>query len=83
MDLDALVNDFPVLDTGRLILRRLAPADLADAITFFADPDIGRYTTWCRPGLPLRCRRSARLCRTTTGGGRDGGWAYALRKEGA
>ncbi len=46
MDLDALVNDFPVLDTGRLILRRLAPADLADAITFFADPDIGRYTTW-------------------------------------
>ncbi len=46
MDLDALVNDFPVLETERLVLRCLGPADLADATTFFADPDVGRQTTW-------------------------------------
>ncbi len=46
MDLDPLVNDFPVLETERLVLRRLVPADLADATTFFGDPDVGRHATW-------------------------------------
>lgn len=46
MHLDALITDFPVLETERLTLRRLDPADLADAATFFGDPAVGRQTTW-------------------------------------
>ncbi|MEO8716151.1 MAG: GNAT family protein [Acetobacteraceae bacterium] len=46
MDLDAVVKGFPVLETERLVLRRLGPADLADATTFFGDPAVGRQTTW-------------------------------------
>jgi RimJ/RimL family protein N-acetyltransferase len=46
MDLDALFADFPVLESPRLTLRRLVPADAADAATFPLDPEVGRHTVW-------------------------------------
>jgi ribosomal-protein-alanine N-acetyltransferase len=46
MDLDALFDDFPTLETTRLTLRPLIPEDYDDAATFFSDPDVGQHTTW-------------------------------------
>lgn len=40
----------PTLDTPRLRLRAVAPADAADLFTVFGDPAVCRY--WSRPALP-------------------------------
>jgi ribosomal-protein-alanine N-acetyltransferase len=46
MDLDAFFAEFPRLETPRLALRRLTPADAGDAAAFFGDPEVGRHTVW-------------------------------------
>ena len=40
----------PTLDTPRLRLRAVVPADVPDLFTVFGDPDVCRY--WSRPALP-------------------------------
>jgi [ribosomal protein S5]-alanine N-acetyltransferase len=40
----------PTLDTSRLRLRWLVPADVPDLFTIFGDPMVCRY--WSRPALP-------------------------------
>jgi len=39
----------PVLETGRLVLRHLTPADAADVFAVFSDPEVMRY--W--DGVPM------------------------------
>jgi [ribosomal protein S5]-alanine N-acetyltransferase len=38
--------DLPVLETGRLRLRKLALADAADVFAYAADPEVARFVTW-------------------------------------
>jgi RimJ/RimL family protein N-acetyltransferase len=44
-----------VLDTERLILRPLSPADEDDVFTYQSDPDVVRYIPW-----PVRTREAVR-----------------------
>lgn len=38
--------DIPALETERLLLRPLTPADAADIFAYASDPEVARTTTW-------------------------------------
>lgn len=48
MDLKTLFTPFPTLETPRLILRALRPADLDDLYEYASDPEIDHYVPWER-----------------------------------
>ncbi|HYF65454.1 MAG TPA: GNAT family protein [Herpetosiphonaceae bacterium] len=46
MDIATVFSPFPHLDTERLLLRALRPADLDDLYAYAADPELARHTEW-------------------------------------
>ena len=46
MNLKALFEPFPVLETPQLLLRALRPDDLDDLYAYASDPEIDRFTPW-------------------------------------
>ena len=41
-----VIDDFPVLETARLLLRRLEATDLEDGFAYASDPKVAKYTSW-------------------------------------
>jgi ribosomal-protein-alanine N-acetyltransferase len=39
-------EDLPVLETERLVLRKLEMDDLADIFSYACDPEVAKYTSW-------------------------------------
>jgi ribosomal-protein-alanine N-acetyltransferase len=42
-NLDALFDEFPVLETGRFCLRQIRPSDAPAIFAIFSDPEVTRY----------------------------------------
>lgn len=49
MSFNDTFTQFPTLDTERLLLRQLQPADAADLYGYYADPEVFKYLDWCGP----------------------------------
>lgn len=43
---ETIFRDLPVLETDRLILRKLSMDDAADIYSYASDPEMSRYTVW-------------------------------------
>ncbi|MFT8322057.1 MAG: GNAT family protein [Bacillus sp. (in: firmicutes)] len=46
MKIEEIYGDLPTLETERLILRKLTPADLEDMYVYGSNPDVTKYVTW-------------------------------------
>ena len=46
MDIKAIYNDLPQLETDRLILRKLKKEDVSDIYEYGSNDQVSQYTTW-------------------------------------
>ncbi|WP_445491653.1 GNAT family N-acetyltransferase [Niallia sp. 03133] len=46
MEIEAIYGDLPRLETERLILRKLTPADLDDMYAYGSNSEVTKYVTW-------------------------------------
>ena len=46
IDVKDVFDDLPILETDRLLLRRLEADDLEDVFEYASDPEVAKYTTW-------------------------------------
>ena len=46
MNLDELLADLPVLETGRLVLRKVSLEDAADIFEYATDPEVPKFMPW-------------------------------------
>ena len=73
--------DFPRLETKRLVLRRIVPADAGDLYRIFADEETMRYWS-CRPFTSLgQAEALIKAMAQSWLGGTGIHWAIALRGE--
>jgi ribosomal-protein-alanine N-acetyltransferase len=72
---------FPRLETARLVLREIVPADAEDLFRLFSDEEIMRYWS-CRPYTSVdQARRLIDSLAETARGGRGIHWAITLRDD--
>ncbi|MBI3975534.1 MAG: GNAT family N-acetyltransferase [Armatimonadetes bacterium] len=45
-EIAAVFGDLPVLETQRLLLRKLILEDVPDVFAYASDPEVARFTTW-------------------------------------
>ena len=46
MEIENLLKEIPVLETERLLLRKVAVTDLEDVFEFSSDPEVAHHMTW-------------------------------------
>ena len=45
-NIDELLAELPTLETERLLLRKITPADEADVFAYGSDPEVSKYMPW-------------------------------------
>ena len=45
-NIDQLLAELPTLETERLLLRKITPADEADVFAYASDPEVPKYMPW-------------------------------------
>src|ERR1700712_3680028 len=45
-NIDALLAELPTLETERLLLRKITPADIDDMYAYSSDPEVSKYMPW-------------------------------------
>jgi ribosomal-protein-alanine N-acetyltransferase len=45
-NIDELLAELPTLETKRLLLRKITPADEADVFDYASEPEVSRYMSW-------------------------------------
>jgi len=46
MEIEDIFDDLSVLETGRLLLRKMSLSDAEDLFEYASDPEVAKYTTW-------------------------------------
>src|SRR6266568_2705768 len=45
---ESIFTDLPVIETERLLLRKMSPDDAEEMFAYASDPEVARYTIWDR-----------------------------------
>jgi len=80
--IEGIFRDLPMLETERLILRKLSRNDAWDVFQYASDPEVSRYVSWDTHQIiedSLRFIDSQIQCYET---GRVSNWGIVLKKEG-
>lgn len=46
MEVSEIYSDLPILETDRLLLRKITVEDAEDMFKYGSDPEVSRYVTW-------------------------------------
>ena len=46
MNIEKIYSDFPILETERLILRKVTKEDIEDMNLYGSDEEVSKYVTW-------------------------------------
>lgn len=73
--------DLPLLETQRLILRKLRPADAADIHDYASDPQVSRFTTWDQHTSLADAHRFINFCLDRYQRREQAPWGVVLKAE--
>lgn len=48
MEVSEIYSDLPILETERLLLRKITVDDAEDMFVYGSDPEVSTYVTWCQ-----------------------------------
>ena len=78
-----ILADLPVLETERLLLRRMRPEDAEAMFAYASDPEVTRYVLWETHNSIVDTRNFLNFVAESYGRGDFGAWGIVFKETGA